>query len=101
MNGDVEWLCDDFYMLQLFVCKYLNFYCYKVIGLFYWEIDEVIGVDNDFSIFYCFQGSLGFIFLNVLMYCELQVMVYLVGCLNLDDIVVFFEKEVVVLKGKV
>ena len=25
MNGDAEWLRDDFYTLQAFVCKYLNF----------------------------------------------------------------------------
>ena len=101
MNGDAEWLRDDFYTLQAFVCKYLNFHRHKATGLFYWETDEAIGVDNDPSTFYRPQGSSGSIFLNALMYRELQAMAYLAGCLNLDDIAVSFEKEAAVLKGKV
>ena len=44
MNGDAEWLRDDFYTLQSFVCKYLNFHRHKATGLFYWETDEAIGL---------------------------------------------------------
>ena len=40
MNGDAEWLRDDLYTLQAFVCKYLNFHRHKATGLFYWETDE-------------------------------------------------------------
>ena len=80
--------------------KYLNFHRHKATGLFYWETDEAIGVDNDPSTFYRPQGSSGSIFLNALMYRELQAMAYLAYCLNLDDIAVSFEKEAAVLKER-
>ena len=93
MGGDAEWLREDFYTLQAFVAKYLNFHRHKATGLIYWETDEAIGVDNDPSTFYRPHGSSGSIFLNCLMYKELQAMAYLADCLNLTDISIFFEKE--------
>ena len=93
MNGDAEWLRDDFYHLQAFVSKYLNFHRHSPTGLIYWETDEAIGVDNDPSTFYRPHESSGSIFLNVLMYKELMAMVYLAGCLNLPDISEYYSKE--------
>lgn len=101
MNGDAEWLRDDFYVLQAFVSKYLNFHRHKATGLMYWETDEAIGVDNDPSTFYRPHESSGSIFLNSLMYKELQAMSYLAGCLNLPDISQFFGKEAEGLKQNV
>ena len=96
MNGDAEWLRDDFYTLQAFVCKYLNFHRHKATRLFYWELmrlSELIMIPVLFIVLKAVRGS---IFLNALMYRELQAMAYLAGCLNLDDIAVSFEKEVAV-----
>jgi putative isomerase len=93
MNGDAEWLRDDFYTLQAFVSKYLNFHRHPATGLIYWETDEAIGVDNDPSTFYRPYGSSGSIFLNALMYKELQATSYIAGCLNLPDIAKYFEQE--------
>jgi glycogen debranching enzyme len=93
MNGDAEWLRDDFYTLQAFVSKYLNFHRHKATGLIYWETDEAIGVDNDPSTFYRPFESSGSIFLNALMYKELQATSYLAACLNLPDIANYFTKE--------
>jgi hypothetical protein len=93
MNGDAEWLRDDFYYLQAFVSKYLNFHRHPATGLIYWETDEAIGVDNDPSTYYRPYGSSGSIFLNALMYKELQATSYIAECLNLYDIAKYFEQE--------
>ncbi len=82
MDGDAEWLREDFYYLQAFVSKYLNFHRHSPTGLIYWETDEAIGVDNDPSTFYRPHESSGSIFLNVLMYKELKAIIYLADCLT-------------------
>ena len=93
MNGDAEWLRDDFYRLQAFVSNYLNFHRHKATGLMYWQTDEAIGVDNDPSTFYRPYGSSGSIFLNAFMYKELKAMNYLAKQLNLPDIGKTYDKE--------
>ncbi len=92
-EGDAEWLREDFYTLQAFVSKYLNFHRHRATGLLYWETDEAIGVDNDPSTFYRPHGSSGSIFLNALMYKELLAMEYLAGCLRMPDIAARYRKE--------
>ncbi len=101
MNGDAEWLREDFYFLQAFINKYLNFHRHKATGLLYWETDEAIGVDNDPSTFFRPPGSSGSIFLNVLMVKELSAMAYLAGCLNLPDITRFYAGEAGKLKENI
>lgn len=92
-EGDAEWLREDFYTLQAFVSKYLNFHRHRSTGLLYWETDEAIGVDNDPSTFYRPHESSGSIFLNALMYKELLAMEYLAGCLRMPDIAARYRKE--------
>ena len=101
MGGDAEWLRDDFYKLQAFESLYLNFHRHKPTGLFYWQTDEAIGVDNDPSTFYRPNGSSGSIFLNALMYKELLAMEYLADCLNMNEIARRFGKEAKQLKERV
>lgn len=101
MNGDAEWLRDDFYYLQAFVSKYLNFHKHKATGLIYWETDEAIGVDNDPSTFYRPHGSSGSIFLNALMYKELCAISYLAERLNMPEIALEFKKEADLLKENI
>jgi putative isomerase len=101
MNGDAEWLRDDFYMLQAFVNNYLNFHRHPATGLIYWETDEAIGVDNDPSTFYRPHESSGSIFLNVLMYKELEATSYLAHCLKLPDISNYYSQEAEKLKEKI
>lgn len=93
MNGDAEWLRDEFYYLQAFVSKYLNYHRHTPTGLIYWQTDEAIGVDNDPSTYYRPHGSSGSIFLNALMYKELQAISYLATCLSLTDISTYYKKE--------
>jgi len=101
MNGDAEWLRDDFYTLQAFVNKYLNFHRHQATGLMYWENDEAIGVDNDPSTFYRPNESSGSIFLNAMMYKELKAMSYIADCLHLNDIAKTYDKEADKLKEKI
>ena len=93
MDGDAEWLRDEFYTLQAFVSKYINFHRHPTTGLIYWETDEAIGVDNDPSTFYRPHESSGSIFLNALMYKELLATSYIAGCLNQPDIADYFQGE--------
>jgi putative isomerase len=85
-GGDAEWLRDKFYQLQAFEDCYYNHYRDKATGLYYWQTDEGIGVDNDPSTFYRPDASSGSIFLNCMMYQELKAMVYLAGQLNMKEI---------------
>lgn len=101
MNGDAEWLRDDFYVLQAFVNKYLNFHRHEATGLIYWENDEAIGVDNDPSTFYRPHASSGSIFLNALMYKELAAMSYLAERLNQPEIAKFYLTETIKLKQSI
>ena len=101
MNGNAEWLREDFYVLQAFVSKYLNFHRHPATGLIYWETDEAIGVDNDPSTFYRPHESSGSIFLNVLMYKELKATSYLAECLKLPDISKYFAREADELQEKI
>lgn len=101
MNGDAEWLREDFYYLQAFESKYMNWHRDKATGLLYWETDEAIGVDNDPSTFYRPHESSGSIFLNALMYKELLAMAYLSECLKLDEISASYSKEAEQLKKSV
>lgn len=101
MNGDAEWLREDFYKLQSFVGKYLNFHRNKPTGLLYWENDVAIGVDNDPSTFYRPLESSGSIFLNSLMYKELLAMEYLSQQLKMTEIGNFYKKEAAKLKQNI
>jgi len=101
MDGNAEWLRDDFYYLQAFVDKYLNFHRYPSTGLIYWETDEAIGVDNDPSTFYRPDESSGSIFLNALMYKELRATSYLADCLDLPEIAEYFGREADRLLGNI
>lgn len=101
MNGNAEWLREDFYKLQSFVGKYLNFHRNKPTGLLYWENDVAIGVDNDPSTFYRPLESSGSIFLNALMYKELLAMEYLSQQLKMTEIGKFYQKEAAQLKQNI
>ncbi len=92
-GGDAEWLREDFYTLQAFVSKYLNFHRHRATGLLYWETDEAIGVDNDPSTFYRPHGSSGSIFPNALMYRELLATAYLADRLGMPDIAARYRSE--------
>ena len=89
-GGDAEWLRDSFYYLQTFLNNYKNHHRHQETGLYYWQTDFAIGVDNDPCTYYRPPGSSASIFLNCLMAKELKAMVYLCEHLNLDEIAAQF-----------
>ena len=92
-KNNAEWLREDFFHLQAFVNNYKAHHRDKSTGLYYWQTDVAIGVDNDPCTFFRPNKSSGSIYLNCLMYKELKSMVYLSNCLNLSDVGKEFETD--------
>lgn len=84
-GGDGEWLRNDFAKLQYHINNYMFHHKHKETGLYYWQTDKMIGVDNDPATFYRPDGSSASIYLNCLMVKELEAMEYLCKALELGD----------------
>jgi len=97
-NGNAEWLRDKFANLQYFLGGYKNRYQHAATGLYFWQNDVMIGVDNDPCTFYRPDRSSGSIYLNCLMYKELQAMVYLSEQLNFNEIAELYKTDAINLK---
>ena len=91
-GGNAEWLRDGFPRMQAFVNSYYNNYRNQPTGLYYWQTDECLGVDNDPSTFFRPYGSSGSILLNCFMYKELLSMVYLANRLDMAEIGTSYQK---------
>ena len=85
-GGDAEWLRDEFFRLEYFVGGYVNRYRHRATGLYFWQTDVMIGVDNDPCTYFRPDRSSGSIFLNCMMYKELRAMEYLAGRLDLQEL---------------
>jgi putative isomerase len=96
-DGDAEWLRKKFYFMQTFLNNYKMHHRHKC-GLYYWQDDHAIGVDNDPCTYFRPIASSGSIYLNCLMYKELQAMAYLCDCLNLNEISNNYRKDAYELK---
>ena len=92
-GGDAEWLRAKFYYLQTFVNNYINHHRDRATGLYYWQNDVAIGVDNDPCTYYRPSRSSGSIFLNCLMYKELKAVAYLCERLGLSEIAPQYQKN--------
>lgn len=84
-NSNAEWLRNDFQKLQYHINNYINHHKHKATGIFYWQTDKMIGVDNDPGTFYRPDASSGSIYLNCLMVKELEAMEYLCDRLGLNE----------------
>lgn len=84
-EGDAEWLWEGFPRMQAFIRNYREHHRHAATGLFYWQDDLAIGVDNDPATFFRPRGSSASIYLNCLMYKELRAMSYLSERLGLAD----------------
>lgn len=83
-NNSFKWLEDRFSDLE----KFIEFYyenCRHKTGLFYWLDDGAVGVDNDPCSFYRPDGSCASIYLNCLMYKDLEALSEIAKELNLLD----------------
>lgn len=92
-GGNAQWLRNDFEKLQYFMNNYMNHHRHKATGLFYWQTDKMIGVDNDPCTFYRPDGSSASIYLNCLMVKELEAMEYLSECLEMKDAAALYRSE--------
>ncbi|MEP0366430.1 MAG: trehalase family glycosidase [Cyclobacteriaceae bacterium] len=101
IGGDAEWVREKFYHLQAFVNNYKAHHRHKATGLYYWQNDVAIGVDNDPATFFRPEKSSGSIYLNCLMYKELLAMVYLAEQLNIKEVGEEFANDAIALKSAI
>jgi putative isomerase len=85
-GGNARWLQEKFFYLQAFVNNYKAYHRDQSTGLYFWQSDVAIGVDNDPCTFYRPAGSSASIYLNCLMYKEWLAMAYLADCLSLSEL---------------
>jgi putative isomerase len=100
-NGNAEWLRDQFWKMQAFMTNYESHSKNEPTGLYFWQDDVAIGGDNDPATFYRPHRSSGSIFLNSLMYKELEAMAYLSGCLKMDESTERYTRAAVELKNAI
>ncbi|MGC4074418.1 MAG: trehalase family glycosidase [Nibricoccus sp.] len=100
-GGDAEWLRDGLFNLQAFVNRYKNHQRHKATGLYFWNDDMAIGVDNDPSTYMRPAKSSGSIFLNCLMYREFLALAYLCERLGQGEIAELYKKDAEELKAAV
>ena len=100
-GGEAGWLRAHFPGLQAFVSAYQHHHRHADTGLFFWQNDYAIGVDNDPCTYYRPERSSGSVFLNALMYRELLAMTYLAECLNLGEIAQSYRRDAEALQGAI
>ncbi len=76
-EGDNSWLIEYYGRLKSFLNNYHDNSWNPETGLYFWQTDFAIGVDNDPSVFYRPHKSSGAIFLNTMMYKELLAMAFI------------------------
>lgn len=82
-RGDVEWIREGYFKLERLIEWYEREAKHET-GLYVWVDDFAIGVDNDPCTFYRPEKSSASIYLNCLMYKELEAMAALADMLGLD-----------------
>jgi putative isomerase len=83
-DGDAEWLRERFQYLVAFLHNYRNHHRHAC-GVYFWQDDSALGVDNDPCTFGRPPRSSGSIFLNGLMFKELEAAAYLADRLRLEE----------------
>ncbi|HLG78311.1 MAG TPA: trehalase family glycosidase [Ktedonobacteraceae bacterium] len=91
-GGDAEWLREGLYHLQAFLNNYKYHHRHEC-GLYFWQTDAGIGVDNDPSTYFRPPRSSGSIYLNCLMVKELEAMEYLCRQLDQEEIALSFRRD--------
>lgn len=83
--NDTEWLREKMYFLLTFINNYASHHRHDS-GLYYWQTDRMIGVDNDPCTFYRPAKSSGSLFLNCLMLREFEAAADLCDNLQLNEV---------------
>ncbi len=92
-DGNFEWLRDGYSKLEKFVGYYEKNCKHKDTGLYFWLDDGAIGVDNEPCTFYRPEGSTASIYLNCLMYMELDAMAKIGCALGLDEANAYYSRR--------
>ncbi|MBQ2209828.1 MAG: glycoside hydrolase family 37 [Prevotella sp.] len=92
-DGDAMWLREGFARMQAFIRNYQEHHRHQATGLFYWQDDLAIGVDNDPSTFFRPKRSSASIYLNCLMYKELRAMSFLALQLGMKAAAQQYDKD--------
>lgn len=92
-EGDATWLREGFARMQAFIRNYQEHHRHQATGLFYWQDDLAIGVDNDPSTFFRPKRSSASIYLNCLMYKELRAMSFLALQLGMKAAAQQYDKD--------
>jgi putative isomerase len=100
-GGDAEWLREAFYSLQTFLNNYRSHHRHAPTGLYYWQDDCAIGVDNDPCTYGRPPRSSASIYLNCLMYRELLATVYLAERLGQPEVAATWQCEAEALRTAV
>ena len=100
-GGNADWLRDGFGRMQAFIRNYQEHHRHQATGLFYWQDDLAIGIDNDPSTFFRPKGSSASIYLNCLMYKELRAMAYLAERLGMSAAARQYEQDACQLRDAV
>lgn len=96
--GSCEWLRGGYKKLVRFADWYKENAFHKESGLYFWINDFAIGIDNDPCTFYRPDKSTGSVFLNCLMYGELNAMEKIAEKLGEEDDASRFGREAEELK---
>lgn len=91
-NEQFDWIRPHYSKLCSFVDYYIK-NCRHQNGIYYWMNDIAIGVDNDPCTFYRPDKSSGSIFLNCMMYKELEAICYIGQKLEQDVTAYRIEKQ--------
>ena len=81
-GGDAEWAREYLPATKRFLKYYFENFRHEKTGLFFWQDDFAIGVDNDPCTFFRPPKSSASVYLNCLMYKELKAMEYVLDCLG-------------------
>ena len=81
-NNDTSWIAPHIDKVKTFIGYYLNNCFHAPTGLFFWHDDLAIGADNEPSTYYRPKNSTAAIYLNCLMYKELNAMAYILDVLG-------------------
>jgi putative isomerase len=83
-DGDAEWLREYMQYLLFFINNYRNHHRHEC-GIYFWQSDQGVGVDNDPTSYDRLPKTSGNILLNCFMLKELRATAYLLERLNLGD----------------
>lgn len=95
--NDAKWLREFVPCLRAFINNYRKHHRHDC-GLYFWQNDWMIGVDNDPCTLGRPPKSSGSIYLNCLMYRELLALAYILDCLDLKEISGQYREEAEYLK---